>query len=119
MPYIPRIMGSMKDLFGDTPFEYPKAPGFKERTTSREAASRVTVNAETLRGQALEYLLAVYPVGLTADELAKKFRVSVLSMRPRISELHAEGKVMRTGDRRKNLSGMSANVWRAVRSSSG
>lgn len=104
----------MKDLLGDTLF-YPDAPGFKEHTTSREAAERVSSVAETLRGQALQHLLAIHPEGATADELAEQFNVSVLSMRPRISELRRQGQIIQTGQRRTNYSGMSAHVWRATR----
>jgi len=106
------MAGGMKDLLGDTLF-YPAAPGFKEHTTSREAAERVTSTAETLRGLALQHLRAIYPCGATADELAEQFNVSVLSMRPRISELRRKGEIVPSGERHTNSSGMSAHVWRA------
>jgi hypothetical protein len=41
-------------------------------------------------------------------------RRSSLSIRPRVAELKAMGKITPTGDRRRNESGMSASVWRAV-----
>jgi predicted ArsR family transcriptional regulator len=57
--------------------------------------------------------LRTWPKGRTADELAKLLRRSPLSVRPRLSELKALGKVAATGERRRNESGMTATVWRA------
>ncbi len=44
--------------------------------------------------------------GRTADEIAAGLRRSILSVRPRVSELHADGKIMPTDDRRRNESGI-------------
>lgn len=97
----------MSDLF-----DYPNTPGFKERTTSLEAASAVSCKACTMR----ELVLAVLQrqPALTADEIAERLGVSVLSVRPRVSELHTAGKIAPTGERRLNMSGMAARVWRLV-----
>jgi DNA-binding Lrp family transcriptional regulator len=54
---------------------------------------------------------AQYPAGATADEIAKDLNLSVLSVRPRVSELKRLGKIKQTGARRKNESGMTATVW--------
>jgi predicted ArsR family transcriptional regulator len=59
--------------------------------------------------------LAAYPGGATADEVAKDLNLSVLSVRPRVSELNRTGKIEQTGGRRKNDSGMTATVWRVKR----
>lgn len=50
--------------------------------------------------------------GLTADEIAEISGESVLSIRPRVSELKSIGVVADTGTRRKNASGRSATVVR-------
>jgi len=52
-----------------------------------------------------------YPSGATADEIAKDLNLSVLSVRPRVSELNRLGDIEQTGARRKNESGMTATVW--------
>jgi hypothetical protein len=52
------------------------------------------------------------PRGITADECAEIMREGVLSIRPRVSELHADNLIFDTGARRKNRSGKSAIVWR-------
>ena len=54
------------------------------------------------------------PGGLTADEIAADLGESVLSIRPRVSELHRLGMIEKTKVRRRNASGMSASVWRAT-----
>jgi predicted ArsR family transcriptional regulator len=97
-----------RDLFG--PLSYPSAPGHKGGATSQEAARRIAGHASHLRAAVLRQL-AVEPDGLTADEIAKRLNESVLSVRPRVSELLAGGLIERTRHRRRNASGMSAAVW--------
>jgi hypothetical protein len=54
-----------------------------------------------------------YPIaGATADEIAQALSASVLSIRPRVSELNRSGEIVQTGARRKNESGLSATVWK-------
>jgi hypothetical protein len=65
-------------------------------------------HAELLREQCLNLLLNG---DLTADEIALMIRKSVLSVRPRVSELYAQGLVWKSNFRRKNASGCSAVVW--------
>lgn len=92
---------------------YPDAPGYKENTTSREAAESMKEDAETLR-------MAVYGAlkhngGMTADETAEYLNRSILSIRPRFTELKKQGLIFDTGFRRKNASGKKAKVWGVVR----
>ena len=49
----------------------------------------------------------------TADEVAEIMGKSVLSIRPRISQLAAAGLIYDTGRRGKNNSGHSAIIWAA------
>jgi hypothetical protein len=97
----------MDDLFG-----YPDSPGFKEKGgTSEAAAELMAPRAATLCAKALEILRVAYPDGRTADEIASSVRVTVLAMRPRITELYLAGLIEKTCERRKNISGASARVW--------
>lgn len=91
-------------------------PGFKEGGTSRAAARASAGDADVLRRKVYQEILAAGAVGLTADECAARLGRSVLSVRPRLSELaNAERPwIARTGERRKNESGHSAAVWRAI-----
>jgi IclR helix-turn-helix domain len=94
---------------------YPNAPGFKALGPSAEAAKAITAPAGALRTRVLECLKAA-PAGMTADEIAAQLGCSILSVRPRVAELHRLGQIEQTGARRKNASGMTATVWRfAVR----
>lgn len=98
--------------FGDDLFSYPRSPGHKEQTTSREAAMAVAGDAAVLRERAYAALAEAGERGLTADGVAKVLRRDRLSVRPRISELRATGRIIPTGERRKNESGLRAKIWR-------
>lgn len=105
-------MGGMKSLLGDTPY-YPKAPGFKERGgTSEQAAREIGAGqAKALRDVVLN---VIRHRPRTADEVAAALEMSVLTIRPRLSELRAKGKIEPSGERRPNASGKQATVWRAA-----
>lgn len=96
-------------------FAYPDAPGTKAGApeTSRIAAARVAADATVMRQKCLD-VLSRHPDGLTADEVAAALNLSVLSIRPRMSELRQMNRIQDSGQRRKNASGHSAAVWRAV-----
>jgi hypothetical protein len=111
-------MSGMKDAFyGDRPApgHYPSQPGWKAEGTSQEAASAMEKTAGNLRDLVLAALEAAGPTGLTADDVAAKLNKSVLAIRPRLTELGPKhfDKIERTGERRKNQSGLKASVWRA------
>jgi transcription initiation factor IIE alpha subunit len=90
---------------------YPDVPGFKAPGPSEDAANIVRGSAAKLRGLVLGRIREC-PNGATADEIAEHLNLSVLSVRPRVSELKRTGKIKQTGARRKNESGMTATVWR-------
>jgi hypothetical protein len=101
-------------LFADSPAppaRYPERPGFKAFGSSQEAAHQAVGSAARLRRAVLAEL-RVSPG--TADEIAARLRRSVLSIRPRVSELKAMKEITTTGERRRNESGMSTSVWRAA-----
>jgi predicted ArsR family transcriptional regulator len=91
---------------------YPNSPGFKTDGTSREAAGKMRRPALTLRDRVLDLLSQGYR--LTADEIADVLHESILSIRPRVSELHRKGLIQRSSVRRTNASGMQAHVWAAA-----
>jgi transposase len=93
---------------------YPDAPGFKVAGPSEKAATRVAGTAAVTRATVLQAFRSHYPQGMTADEVATELNLSVLSVRPRVSELHRNALLADTGQRRKNASGMTATVWRFV-----
>lgn len=98
---------------------YPHAPGWKteDPETSKAAALAVEGRAAMLREKCHACLRGA---ALTADEVAELVGESVLAVRPRVTELRQQGKVEQaTGTdgkplRRRNASGATAAVWRAV-----
>lgn len=88
---------------------YPHVPGHKVHGPSLAAARATEPVAGRLRQQVKE-ALACGP--LTADECAAELGESILSIRPRFSELLALGEIEDAGDRRRNSSGRKATVWR-------
>ncbi len=87
---------------------YPLEPGHKRRRTSKAAAESMTCEAPVLREKCLALLQSE---DLTADEIAERLNRSILSIRPRISELNEMSLISDSGMRRKNASGRSAIVW--------
>jgi predicted ArsR family transcriptional regulator len=90
---------------------YPDAPGFKVSGPSQQAAEAMSGIANRVTAEVLAQF-ALYPGGATADEIAKALNLSVLSVRPRVSELKRTGKIKPTSARCKSQSGMTATVWR-------
>jgi hypothetical protein len=91
---------------------YPFAPGYRELTTSRDAAKFVADRADILRDRVLTAIRNAGPAGLTADQCASRIGETVLAVRPRVTELKWAGKIETTGERRANASGAKAAVWR-------
>lgn len=98
------------DLF--EPSRYPNSPGHRNVDTSIAAAEAVKPKAATLRAGVLE-CLRKNPDGLTADECAVMMGETVLSVRPRVTELHKAPlrKIVPAGIKRPNASGLMAKVW--------
>jgi hypothetical protein len=92
------------------PETYPDAPGFKTPGPSEQAAKAISSTAKTLRDQVLKTIVDA-PAGLSADAVADRLGKSVLSVRPRVSELRRLGEIRPTTQRAKNESGMSATIW--------
>ena len=90
---------------------YPETPGYKRGGTSKASADSMKQKAPSLRQQVLDVL---FHQDLTADECAEEVGKSVLSIRPRLTELLALGKIAETDLLRFNSSGKKATVWRAV-----
>lgn len=93
-------------------FNYPLGPGAQDRDTSRAAAAEIAEAAPLLRGRALA--IVERSNGMTADEVAGKLGLSILSIRPRMTELSRLGKVRDSGQRRPNASGKNAIVWAPI-----
>ncbi len=92
---------------------YPLGPGYKDPETSHLAAQRIAPCVGSLQEQCLHALKGHATDGATADEVADELGRSILSIRPRFSELLRQGLIVSAGSRRPNQSGCMAKVWRA------
>lgn len=91
--------------------QYPHRPGWKKRDTSRQAAEQISVVVTGLQSKVLEFIRSG---PASADELASYIEISILSARPRCSELAKMGLIEDSGERRANESGKMAIVWKMV-----
>jgi len=106
-------MSQTLDLF-DRPVAagpYGDLPGHRGVSTSIAAAESMKPRAAILRDKCMAALEAQGP--MTADECARFLGESVLSIRPRFTEMNIIWVIEDTGTRRKNDSGRNAIVWRA------
>jgi hypothetical protein len=88
---------------------YPSIAGFKAAGTSQDAANAIegSGRAATLRAA----VLAFYATrNATADEVAEALGESPFSIRPRVSELSKQGRLVKTGERRKSSEGGASAV---------
>ena len=96
------------------PYQGQMEFGFKEvGGTSQEAAEALGGNTRILRTRILHFL-SKFPNGLTCDEIAARMDVDILSVRPRMTELAAQGEVEKTNIRRRGPRGRNAVAWRNV-----
>jgi len=91
---------------------YNGTPGHRGVSTSIAAAEAVKPRAAILRNKCFAYVRRWGMTGSTADECAAYLRESVLSIRPRFTELLRANLIEDTGTRRKNDSGRNAIVWK-------
>jgi hypothetical protein len=98
---------------------YPPSPGFNGRTAASQAASKaaaafVAVKARTQRERVLEALLAVYPAGMTSEEISDHSGLLVYRIRSRVAELQREGLVRDSEETRMGAAGLEITVWQHV-----
>lgn len=107
------------DLFAYRAPHYPASPGYRGIDTSIAAAKAIAPKLGQLQALALGAIRAAGPTGLTADELAARLGHDRWSIQPRTSELRHLGKIVDSGQRRKNCTGKSAIVWIACANADG
>ena len=101
-------MSRMSELAAD--LYHDGLPGWKEPTTSRDAAHAMRGRSATLRDKILELLK--HHAGLTPDEASELLGETVLAIRPRFTELSKMDLIETTGEKRANVSGMKAKIYR-------
>lgn len=76
--------------------------------TRAEGLESVKTTAPLLRQR---IVLELATRSMTPDECAASMGESILSVRPRFTELKKRGLIRKSGDCRKNASGVRAAVW--------
>lgn len=85
--------------------------GYKRHGTSEEAAKAIEPKAGTLRQQVLDAYMQHGP--MTADHCARVLGLSILAIRPRVSELRKAALLFDTGRTAPNASGKQAEILTA------
>jgi hypothetical protein len=98
----------MKDLFSN-PSTIPAPHSGSD--TSRGAALSIEPNAGTLRRKVLDRLKAVWPYGMTDEQMQDELYIAQNTQRPRRRELVQAGLVYDSGRRSLTRSGRSAIIW--------
>ena len=75
--------------------------------------SVVLSKAERTRRKVLDLIALSRP--MTADEVADRLDLSILYVRPRVSELVTRGDLVSSGQRGRNASGKQATKWMVSR----
>lgn len=101
------------DIYGEEAWaaSYPNNPGFKARDTSKAAAE--SIRPAALRTQVLD-LIRESVFGSSPDRAARELNVSILSIRPRFSELAAKGLIIDSGRRDMTESRKTSIIWICV-----
>jgi hypothetical protein len=73
-----------------------------------EAGVPATTSPASIREQVFDCV--AFSTGLTPDEIAGRLQLSILTVRPRCSELVRCGRLVNSGGRRANASGRLAKV---------
>lgn len=89
---------------------YHETIGYQRTETSFNAAVRAAVNARNVRDKVAAVLAERGP--MTADEIAAVLGLSILTVRPRVTDLNKAGRIEDTGVRRQTGAGNAAIVWR-------
>jgi hypothetical protein len=93
----------VEDLFNRGEPIYPAAPGSAKSETSKEAANLIFDFARGIRGQIARRMYEIYPKSEIPDETAVALGISVLTARPRFTELSSAGLIEKSGEQRSTL----------------
>lgn len=87
--------------------------GYSEGTASKEVAKKIAPRLTGLRLKVLEAIRQAGAAGITGSEISEKLGIFLYTAKPRCSELHQAGYILKCGLRdngRKN----SEVIWKAA-----
>ena len=94
--------------------EYPFGPATGRTDTSNVCANKIAPIHGKLKRMTLFAICEAGANGLTAQDLAERTAMDLVSVQPRTSELKALGLIRDSGKRRPNRRGNPSIVWVAV-----
>lgn len=94
---------------------YPDDPGYRDTDTSAAGADCIAPVAAKLQAECFAAIFKAGADGLTGDELAARLGWPKWRVRPRTSELRANGHIVDSGLRRLSEAGVASIVWVAPR----
>ena len=92
--------------------KYPYKAGHRGIRTSIVSAEDTDKRISRLHKQVLIELAKVFPKGLSSSELADKTKISLLTVRPRTTELKLQGLIIDTEKDKKNENGKPEIVYK-------
>jgi len=92
--------------------KYPHKAGHRGVRTSISAAEDINKHLSRIKKMVLLELSKVYPKGLTGTEIADKTKRSILSIRPRTTELKILGLIIDTEETKKNDAGKPEIIYK-------
>lgn len=92
--------------------------GWKGQPTSQQAAEKAAPGAAAIRDLIMAKMRE-QDRAMSADEIAAAIDLSILSVRPRVSELARAGKLVNSGLRTINKSGSTAARWKLTAAARG
>ena len=92
--------------------KYPYKAGHRGVRTSIISANDTNKKLSRLKKQELIELGKVYPKGLSTSQLADKTKITLLTIRPRTTELKLQGIIIDTEKDRKNDNGKPEIVYK-------
>lgn len=87
---------------------------FSNPTTSKAAAESMKPHAQIIRERIISLIKLCGPNGATADEIECELGIQGSTVRPRLVELRAAGRITTEGEVRKTRGGRMALAWVAT-----
>lgn len=90
---------------------YPYAPHPGQTDTSADGAEKIAPAAAAIREKVITAIADAGLAGTTVVEFCDRYNEDRFGAQPRFSELRKQGRIIDSGLRRKNPSGVNAIVW--------
>lgn len=111
----PEHLVTIREVLIATKGQMPSTAGYKNKTTSKEAAKKIEPKLSGLRADVLGYIIKQGDTGATGTEISKALGMLLYTAKPRCSELRDGGLIVDSGRTRDNGNGSPEIVWIAAR----